>query len=134
MDNVKFLQKIIKIKENIIELTKKLKILQNQAKEINCTLDKDNSVDPFVKENLHIENKIKSLLSKITLYRNIIKDNKETIPHESLCSICQTDSITHCINPCGHTYCNECVSRLKVGSNCYICRKIVTSKIKLYIL
>ncbi len=132
MDNVEFLQKIIQIKEKIIKMTKELKILQKQ--EINCTIDKYNSVDPFVKNHIYIENKIKSLSSNITMYRNIIKDNEETIPNESLCSICQTDSITHCINPCGHTYCSECVSRLKEGNSCYICRKIVSSKIKLYIL
>lgn len=134
LDNVDFLKKIIQIKEKIIEMTKELKILQKQEKEINCTIDKHNSVDPFVNKNIYIENEIKSLSSKITLYRNIIKDNEESKPYDSLCSICQTDSITHCINPCGHTYCSECVSRLKEGSSCYICRKTVTSKIKMYIL
>lgn len=118
-------------------MTKECKQLQHKlkkVKEINDTMDKYNRSGPFIKQNLEIEQKIESLLYKISSYRNMIKDNEDINPkrYDSFCSICQIDSITHCINPCGHTYCNECSNRLVESKQCYICRKYVIGKIKMY--
>jgi len=35
------------------------------------------------------------------------------------CSICLTNTISHCCVPCGHTYCSDCINET---NNCYICR------------
>jgi hypothetical protein len=49
---------------------------------------------------------------------------------EPLCSVCITDSITHAIAPCGHTFCTNCVRRM--SHQCYICRGQAREKVKLY--
>jgi hypothetical protein len=126
INDINFLQNIIKIKYKISQMTEKYKILQNEIK--------DNDTIP-INDKLEIQNTIQSLLNKIASYRMIIKDteHKDDI-FESMCSICQTDSITHCIIPCGHTYCNTCTKRVIANKNCYICRKQIKDKIKLYIV
>lgn len=49
---------------------------------------------------------------------------------EPLCSVCITDSITHAVAPCGHTFCTNCVRRM--SHQCYICRGQAREKVKLY--
>jgi hypothetical protein len=125
INDINFLQNIIKIKYKISQMTKKYLILQNEIKE--------NNTIP-INDKLEIQNTIQSLLNKIASYRMIIKDteDKDNII-ESMCSICQTDSITHCIIPCGHTYCNKCTECVFANKKCYICRKQIKDKIKIYV-
>jgi hypothetical protein len=47
-----------------------------------------------------------------------------------LCSICTTERLTYALNPCGHTFCNNCAQRQH--SMCYICRSPVSSRLRLY--
>lgn len=124
INDIDFLQNIIKIKNKIYNMTNQYKLLQNVIND-NETLN----------DTLERGNKIQSIINKITRYRTIIKDleNKEYI-FESICTICQCDTITHCIIPCGHTYCNKCTERVVSNKTCYICRKQIKDNIKLYIL
>jgi hypothetical protein len=46
------------------------------------------------------------------------------------CTICFNNTISHCCNPCGHTYCFDCINKT---NNCYICRGNIRNKIKLYL-
>jgi len=46
-----------------------------------------------------------------------------------VCPICLTNEVTLYINPCGHTFCNTCMTR----DYCDLCRCRVISKGKLYI-
>jgi hypothetical protein len=49
---------------------------------------------------------------------------------EPQCSICLSDSISHAIVPCGHTFCGSCVK--KQNTTCYICRGTIRERIKLF--
>lgn len=57
-------------------------------------------------------------------------DKDEQIDHLNICSICLTNIISYCCNPCGHTYCSGCIFKTE---NCYICRSAIISKIKIFI-
>lgn len=48
------------------------------------------------------------------------------------CSICYDHKITECLNPCGHTFCGGCST--KIAKQCFICKKEVKSKTKMYIV
>lgn len=88
------------------------------------------------KDLLSIDSTIDSLLTKITTYQNIIKNNDEKIL-DTICPTCQVETVTFCLNPCGHTFCKDCISRMNVSSltsKCYICRSSIISAIKLYII
>jgi len=47
------------------------------------------------------------------------------------CTICLMDPITHVLVPCGHTYCGSCCKK-QIGS-CYICRKQIRERIRIYL-
>jgi hypothetical protein len=46
------------------------------------------------------------------------------------CSICYENKLSVCLNPCGHCYCDICI---KNTDNCFICRKNIINKIKLFL-
>jgi hypothetical protein len=103
-------------KDILLQITTALNEKKNELNKINSNMD--------------------DLLRKITTYQQIIsnQDKNESL---QLCPTCQTESITHCLNPCGHCYCKDCISRINVPlltSRCYICRKTAISSIKLYML
>jgi hypothetical protein len=53
------------------------------------------------------------------------------IPSEPVCAICLTDSISHTIVPCGHTFCTLCCRRMV--HECSICRSKIQNRMKIYI-
>jgi hypothetical protein len=61
----------------------------------------------------------------ITMHSNFKTDTTEP-----QCSICLTESISHAIVPCGHTFCANCVK--KQNTTCYICRGTIRERIKLF--
>jgi hypothetical protein len=49
----------------------------------------------------------------------------------NICNICVDKKITHCLNPCGHLYCGDCLSQNR-DNKCPMCRTRYISKIKLH--
>lgn len=49
---------------------------------------------------------------------------------EPLCMICLEESVMFALNPCGHTFCNNCVK--KQLSTCYMCRTGIKDRIRIY--
>lgn len=51
----------------------------------------------------------------------------------STCNFCMTNNVDSFINPCGHTGCKECLSRLEIDeAQCFICRNRVFNIKRLY--
>jgi hypothetical protein len=75
------------------------------------------------------------ILEEIKLLKTIIctNDVTSTTPNSEFtkCSICADKAIECCLNPCGHTFCNNCAV-LVAKKTCYFCRKAVTSTTKLF--
>ena len=103
---------IININKIIEENKKLLYINENQNKIINDL------------ETLHYSPKL------LEIRNNIINELKKELEEKNKCSICFNNTISHCCNPCGHTYCIDCINKT---NNCYICRAIIHNKIKLYL-
>ena len=78
--------------------------------------------------------KKEKLANEIQILKNIIYTNddseakKDNIP---TCFICRENPIDCCLNPCGHTCCVMCSSKLAT-QKCYICRGLFTSKTKMF--
>lgn len=65
-------------------------------------------------------------------YRNLmqIKNVTEHVENEPICSICMAEPIKQVCVPCGHSFCNTCMSKQYI---CYICRCKVEKKIRLFL-
>jgi len=61
------------------------------------------------------------------IFNNELTDSLKGI-FKSECPICYDKSVEVCINPCGHTFCKECASKITV---CAICRGSIRSQIKI---
>jgi hypothetical protein len=91
-------------------------------------LDLQKKYDTLLKKNKDVNTSNMLLKEKITKLEDQIKDS---IPEEYRCCICFgfTDKKIICV-PCGHAqYCGACIKNL---DNCALCRKPVTSVVKMY--
>jgi hypothetical protein len=88
-----------------------------------------------------IEQNIETLEHKISDYKNMFLfvinkflKNNELNFDKKLCPICFVNEIDTCMNPCGHTICNNCViSGRHISNNkCHICRKVIKEYTKIY--
>jgi len=66
-----------------------------------------------------------NLLREILSVQQLMTDKKDP-----MCAICLSEPVTHCVAPCGHTFCGGCVKRLTM--TCYLCRGSVRERVKLY--
>lgn len=48
-----------------------------------------------------------------------------------MCSICESEEVSHVMVPCGHMLCGSCEG--KVGSKCFYCRVSIQKKIRFYL-
>jgi len=91
-------------------------------------LDLQKKYDKLLNEKEHLNTTNMLLNEKII---RLEKQLKDSIPEEHRCCICfgYTDKKKVCV-PCGHAqYCSKCVDEL---SECALCRKTITSVIKLF--
>jgi hypothetical protein len=80
------------------------------------------------------ETKKSQLVNEIKILKNIICTSSDISQKEEntlMCFICRDKPVDCCLNPCGHTCCNNCASRL-ANQQCYICRTRFTSKTKMF--
>jgi hypothetical protein len=87
-------------------------------------------------KDANIEDTYKDLVTaykRWSLLREIIAVQQmfEPKPAEPQCSICITDSVSHAVSPCGHTFCTNCIK--KMNTSCYICRGSIRDRIRLFL-
>ena len=68
-------------------------------------------------------------LQKYSGLRDILIPQRTANLAEPICCICMTEPIIMAMVPCGHTFCTNCSKRTIV---CHICRKQVTSRMRIY--
>jgi len=77
----------------------------------------------------NLDNKIAKRQEKIYNFKKLInvciEDKYKDI---SLCQNCLKNKINNCLNPCGHTFCNDCSKKME---NCPNCKSSIYSKIKI---
>jgi hypothetical protein len=54
----------------------------------------------------------------------------DVLDKEPLCSICLNEAVSHCVTPCGHTFCSSCVKRQM--TNCYMCRSTIKERVRIF--
>ena len=128
-------------------INQQLGILDNVFKKVNVLHQlPDNDTLPEVYEVMKkytdtafkaskIEEKYNELIAaykKWNLLRELISVQQmfPEKPEEPICAICVSDSISHTISPCGHTFCSGCIK--KMNTSCYICRGTIRDRVRLY--
>jgi hypothetical protein len=122
-----------KIKQNSLDLNQQAKKYKNITvfdTFLNEIADILHDKKQILEEN---NEKLMKLVEEIKLLKNIIGVNDISPSKNSsiMCFICAEKSIEACLNPCGHTFCNSCVSKI-ANQRCYMCRKTVISSTKLF--
>jgi hypothetical protein len=115
---INFIRNCINANKIIKQYKNLLTVIDNQNKIIE---EKDKIINEFEKPYYS---------RKMIIRRNkIINDLKIELEEKNKCTICFNNTISHCCNPCGHTYCSDCIDKT---NNCYICRSIIHNNIKLF--
>jgi len=86
-------------------------------------------------KDAHIEETYRDLVAaykRWSILREIVAVQQIFEPKatEPTCSICISESISHTVSPCGHTFCANCIK--KMNTTCYLCRGQIKDRIRLY--
>lgn len=121
-------------KEEFEELTKKLKDLEELQEKLT-----QKCLTEYKKQATELHCKFQQNSMNLAAYVEFIKTaTREMVGDDvklNTCSICFEKEITHCLVPCGHTFCEACISK-SIPSNigtCMSCRTTIQSKIKLFL-
>lgn len=87
---------------------------------------RDLGIDGLYTQLIYLYQKHITLRDAIQLFKT-----GSSLPSEPVCAICLSDSISHAIVPCGHTFCLSC-SR-KMTYECGICRSKIKDRMKIFI-
>jgi hypothetical protein len=99
--------------------------LQEATLNYLSTFFKDQNIEEDYTRYIESYRKFASLKEMITTFRFT-----ENVDKEPLCCICLNESVSHCITPCGHTFCSTCVKRQM--TSCYMCRATVKDRVRIY--
>lgn len=133
----RFRNKITYNKDNEIkDLIEDIKLKDNEIKKlIIYNHDKDERISILERDGKFKEILFQEMNSKFQEYKNltkikILKLENDIKSNDNLCSICYENKINICCIPCGHTYCDRCISN---AVNCYSCRSHIIRTNKIYI-
>jgi hypothetical protein len=78
--------------------------------------------------------KMKKITDFIDIYKKTIDscDTNKKVLSKYNCTICYENEVAMFIQPCGHTFCNSCTT--KISTRCFVCNGPVTAKFKMYVL
>lgn len=124
--------------------TEEFTILQEKTKEIRelqATAAKK-CLDSYIHQIIDLEGKLRTVTTNLSAYQDFIKEGtkgllgKEVKPNT--CSICLEKELSHCLVPCGHTFCEDCINKSGAGAmntvvNCMTCRTPVSNSIKFFL-
>ena len=152
--NIILIEKEQEIVKNIDNFISSLKLVSFVQLGIIVTMEHNNREDELLEYKYKL-NQIKSeklnqiqklifdncqLLLKKNFLKKMVKLTKIDVDSENIndidcgsitCTICDANNIKYCINPCGHTFCEGCSSKL--SKTCHICRGNITDKIKMFL-
>ena len=108
-----------------LPMNEKSTAFQEAALEYLDAFFKEQNLEEEYKNYIESYRRFAALKEIITTFR--FTDN---VDKEPLCCICLDESVTHCLTPCGHTFCSSCVK--KQMSSCYMCRTAIKDRVRIY--
>lgn len=124
------LQTMNKICNDIDNTHKALIKVNNTFDDLNLQLE--NFYEIYEKCKKYTENIQEAFNKKRMLFTKLLKTSSlyNELDNVRLCPICLHDEIKYAYTPCGHTFCEKCITK-NMSTNCYICREECTP-IKLF--
>lgn len=95
------------------------------ALEYLTTFFKEQKIEVEYTEYIESYRRFCALREMITTFRFV-----DNVDKEPLCCICLNEPVSHCVSPCGHTFCSSCVKRQL--TNCYMCRTGIKERIRIF--
>ena len=108
-----------------LPMNEKSTAFQDAALEYLDSFFKEQNLDEDYKNYIDSYRRFVALKEIIGTFR--FTDNADKEP---LCCICLDESVSHCVTPCGHTFCSSCVK--KQMTSCYMCRSGIKDRVRIF--
>ena len=148
-DEIKKLQNNISTLENMIQFLKKLpeehkdetimKTIIESMNTLSCKIMKNDKLKETREAYIQKRKEIEKYIYFIQKLNNFNQCN--------ICPVCFTNTVDHFVDPCGHTFCKDCIKTLRknqeidlyeIGridnSQCFFCRERIKTIRQLYFL
>ncbi len=147
----RMLKKLVKDNKDLTEFDREMQKIAKEYDEISNLIKQTekivqendgNNVENSMREYLDKFISKQELTDKILKYQELYQRcqfnkmildmmNQKQQANQNTCKICYTNSIDHAIIPCGHTFCQTCISQA-VLSTCPVCRGSIDKKQKIF--
>ena len=121
------------IKNNPVEIADEplLTSIIHNMKDLSKHIEENQTMVDIKKEYAEKKQQLQPYLSLISSINQL--------NHSHICALCLTNPVSHFMNPCGHTYCKECLDKTENPSDnkikeCSFCRGRIHSTHNLYFL
>jgi hypothetical protein len=108
---------------------KNREIREIQVKAMNKCLDH------YKKRAMELHEAIRKIQMNSMTYLEFIKTGVKAMTNPdvkiSSCSVCFEAEISHCLTPCGHTFCEGCIKK-SGGEKCMTCRTPIQKTVKIF--
>lgn len=102
------------------------------------------ALNSYTEKGIELQCKLDTTNSHLSIYREFLQNGTKEMLGENAtpgnCTICYERKPTHCLVPCGHIFCDECIRKTDneinynlTTYNCMTCRQRVEKKIKVYL-
>ncbi len=118
-------------KEDFTILEEKIKELQTIQQSFS-----QKCLKHYKDQALDLNSKFTTTQQTLAAYTEFIKTGVQEMAgpdaKPNMCSVCIESEISHCLVPCGHTFCEGCIKK-SGGKKCMTCRSDIQKSIKLYL-
>ena len=97
------------------------------------------SIQQLSKQYKSLVEKCKSLFADLDAHTASVLHHMDRIKKKLgvsstlLCTICLHTAVNHTLQPCGHSYCQECATKCRTQRSCFSCRATVRSIQKIFL-
>lgn len=147
---VHLLRKNISTTESMVEFIKKIPDEQKDQENIKNIIEQMNILSKTIMDNKKIKEIRENYLEKRKESEKMIQFIKKlnNLNQTNICSLCFSNTVDHFLDPCGHTFCKDCIKAhlrrnqeidlYEVGRNdnsqCCFCRERIKTVRQLYFL
>jgi hypothetical protein len=144
------LYKNVSTTDTMIEFIKKIPDDQKDQENMKQIIEQMNILSKSIMDNQKMKEVRKGYIEKRKESEKMIQVIKKLnhLNHANICPLCCTNPVDHFADPCGHTFCKECIQRhlrknqeldlyeigRNDGSQCCFCREHIKTIRQLYFL
>ena len=144
------LYKNVSTTDTMIEFIKKIPDDQKDQENMKQIIEQMNILSKSIMDNQKMKEVRKGYIEKRKESEKMIQVIKKLnhLNHANICPLCFTNPVDHFVDPCGHTFCKECIQRhlrrnqdldlyeigRNDGSQCCFCREHIKTVRQLYFL